>query len=949
MTAAGLIGFGLGGAGLGLGLWSYLYTAVEGRLDNAQPIYLLAGMFVFGIAGGAALGMIYSWIASASDQDEPTYHRTWLDPKRYIVVSILLILIVILFRPILNTVRQTLTPVEAQLSTILGSNTIGTHWSDIQQIQSIPSEASNPGMYVTPEGLISVVWSQPGGNQIQQVLLLQGQYDRESNQTEWEMPILVSEHGAVDNPSAQVAIDSNGGMHVVWNADNDDEGSGIYYSQCSADECTHAIVLSNSNDLNCIPSTGEGSHSNMAASIAFNHGEIMVSWYNNSGALPFTTWSTGALPQENPLGCIPIGGSISMDASEAPQLVSGPDDGFSIIYSNTESSIQISQYQEGQWSSVYPALGNGKYPTIHVDSNDEIHAAWCDNDGVLNYWYAENSQAVSTIPCTSRPVLSTDNRQAIRILWYSDVVENSFSMLSNNSVLYEVIQLDGGWSPPTIVTQNRSDIQPVLSNAGEDSFHLVWSDWNDMGSYLNYTTQVQYHCDVGQFEGINQVLFEIAGQAKYRAPGTVIPACQNRYDNLVFTPNPEPAFSDDNPYKNGAFELASNLIQDAKYEVLFATMWYDKDLNSDSPGSVLAVGVAELYRQLQEHPENYPRGLTVRLLLGNPPEFATGEYSDQTWSVISDLRDAGVDKMVDPELGWSLEVANFKGALPHSHVKTLIIDGKTAIAAGFNTTYNHFPIDHSSEKGNSRHDLGIQLTGPIAQDTQRVFDDLWAGADRRHCSDLHPPVDQVWQATCFDTPATSEHVPEVLRYYLPGDEAVAFSMYRSHKRDEADQLIISAISEAQESIDTIHVNFTLPLICDLNLLFNLCTIENSLAYMQNLLIAAEDNGTNVRILLKLNPIEGIENLIAIELFIEYLQERGLDDRVQVRVFEGDVHHKSILIDDELLIVGSQNFHYSAFGEGAGLTEYSLGTDDPQAIEDYSRLFEYHWERAEAIE
>jgi hypothetical protein len=46
----------------------------------------------------------------------------------------------------------------------------------------------------------------------------------------------------------------------------------------------------------------------------------------------------------------------------------------------------------------------------------------------------------------------------------------------------------------------------------------------------------------------------------------------------------------------------------------------------------------------------------------------------------------------------------------------------------------------------------------------------------------------------------------------------------------------------------------------------------------------------------------------------------------------------------LLIIISHNFHYSAWGEG-GLTEFSLATDSPAAIEAYHDLFEYQWERS----
>ena len=126
-----------------------------------------------------------------------------------------------------------------------------------------------------------------------------------------------------------------------------------------------------------------------------------------------------------------------------------------------------------------------------------------------------------------------------------------------------------------------------------------------------------------------------------------------------------------------------DLIREAEYEVLFSTMWYDAPQNNDSPGSVIAGAVGDLYRQLKANPERYRRGLTVRIMLGNPPELAVGETSGQLWTLIDDLRHAGIDKMIDQEIGWRLEVADFEGAIPHSHVKTLVIDGKTAAANGF--------------------------------------------------------------------------------------------------------------------------------------------------------------------------------------------------------------------------------------------------------------------------
>ena len=67
--------------------------------------------------------------------------------------------------------------------------------------------------------------------------------------------------------------------------------------------------------------------------------------------------------------------------------------------------------------------------------------------------------------------------------------------------------------------------------------------------------------------------------------------------------------------------------------------------------------------------------------------------------------------------------------------------------------------------------------------------------------------------------------------------------------------------------------------------------------------------------------------------------------VEVRKFPGELHAKTALIDEEFLIIGSQNYNYSAFGDGDGLAEYSFGTNDAEAIEDYLKMFEYYWDLA----
>lgn len=91
-------------------------------------------------------------------------------------------------------------------------------------------------------------------------------------------------------------------------------------------------------------------------------------------------------------------------------------------------------------------------------------------------------------------------------------------------------------------------------------------------------------------------------------------------------------------------------------------------------------------------------------------------------------------------------------------------------------------------------------------------------------------------------------------------------------------------------------------------------------------------------------MKGIENSLALGELQAEIKALGLEDRVEIRAFPGPVHAKVTLVGDEFLIVGGHNFHWSAFGTGGGLAEYSMGVTDPQAIEEYQRFVDYYWEK-----
>jgi len=493
------------------------------------------------------------------------------------------------------------------------------------------------------------------------------------------------------------------------------------------------------------------------------------------------------------------------------------------------------------------------------------------------------------------------------------------------------------------VARTPGPVTPAMTTDSQGNLVLVWADADQE---MMVAIQEHYQCDDADLSYLELAGMTEALEKNLRPVGTEIPYCRNQYERIEYTPNPEPEFSDLPATQDGAFDYLAAMTDVAQYEVLFTTMEYAPNDTPPSPGSVLARGVADLYNKVKTNPADYPRGMTVKILLGNYPELSTFTYGDQIYAAINDFRDAGVEKMVDPDIGWRLEVANFPGTYPHSHTKFVVVDGKQVLGVGYNFGYLHLPVDHPSGQGFDMLDLGLQITGPVAQDAISAFDDMWSGADQIHCDDFHPPEEDDWQDTCQPVVATNGHVPEVLRTYLPPDGTDhAFSLYRSKDYKEADTFIAASLASAEESIDMIHVNFALEMICMANIIFpDTCTIDDALPWMDAVIEAVENSPVKVRAIIETANSNGLENRVAGNVLLAELESLGLGDRVELRFYNGKLHAKSTLIDESMLIIGSMNMHYSSWGE-KGLTEYALVTNAPEAIDEYQALFYTKWEEA----
>lgn len=918
---AGFIGFGIGGFGLGAGLYRYLLTLETANVQSGNRIWLIGAFVIFGLVGGAALGFVFSYL---SDKVYLPQKSKWW---HWALAGVIFLLILGAAWPVLAAFGDMLTPNDADLDVLLDSNTISTHWSDggaLSRIVALGGSPQKPVIAANDNGQLAQAWSQVTENG-SDIVLLPGTW--QDNRAVWQTPINVTNNLApTDNP--QIAIDSVGNSHIVW-----EEAGAILYSQCQREHCLPPMVLSN------VPACAPSASIHTTPSLAIDEADsLMVVWQTHTGQLLYRNLSVSGQPADNAVDCVTTE-TIQMSQ---PRLDATTDSHFALVFVGGDDAIYTMTYADGQWGSLSPVLGNGRSPNILLDAQNDIHLAWCNDADELIYAVEGSQQTASPFACSGRPEMVLDNEGTLHLIWYGDEVVDGNGRFQPNNLLYESTLVNGAWTEPAIIQRTGIPGQPAVA-ATDSHIHLVWPQSTANGDDLAIAHFEPYSCEAYPPQGISQTAYNVARGPQYRPQEDLIPYCQNQVHQLVHMPNPDPAFSDETPNPNGGFDEFAQLAQTAQYEVLFTTMWYEADQNQDSPGYVVAESVAVLYEKLKANPEAYPRGLTVRILTGNPPQLNLQPFSDQSYSVLANLRKAGVDKLVDPEIGWRVEVADFDGAMPHSHTKFMVVDGKSALVAGFNMEYKHYAVDHPSGLGESKQDLGISVTGPVVQNTQRAFDDLWEGSVQTVCSDFYPPHG-IWQLTCRQETAVVDHVPEVLKYYVPDADSHIFSMYRSKNHDEADSIVGLSLGAAQNQVDAMHVMFSMEAVCDLNLLFELCDFGEATEYLEGLMQAAE-NGAHIRLIIYPKPLNGIESSVAYDVFLQELEDRGLRDQVEIRFLEELLHYKTTLIDDEYLVIGSQNFHYSAYGQEDGLSEYGLGTNDPEAIADYQRLFEYQWERS----
>lgn len=428
-------------------------------------------------------------------------------------------------------------------------------------------------------------------------------------------------------------------------------------------------------------------------------------------------------------------------------------------------------------------------------------------------------------------------------------------------------------------------------------------------------------------------------------------ACANVVGPLLFFPQQDvslgSAAQPSSPH--GAFDLLAEQIRGAQREVLLSNMFWDD--GPEAPGRVLARAIADLRAQVQRHPERYPRGVVVRLLLGNG--IGQGGFDlnphQGLQALLRSLQAAGLPMPGQPEsvAGFHLEVSSWPYLTPHSHVKLLILDGRTALIGGYNVTSQHLPPGMPDSQ--NTHDLALTVSGPAARQAAATFDDLWEHSRRVECRLQRPTSGPEWYCPPDKINAASTHT--WLTDSMPVGSAWAFPLYRRSGFENADSAIEQLLGAADTQLDLLQSQVSGTFGCTLTWgAPSGCRFpQDALPMWRAVLDAIEQRHIHVRLLIDEDPgtfkIEGQTFVYAMR---NVLNERGLSEYFEVRYFSGGrLHSKVILVDKEMAALGSYNLHYSSQGP-EGLNEYAVATSDAATVSQLQQLFEAEWKKSKPV-
>ena len=170
-----------------------------------------------------------------------------------------------------------------------------------------------------------------------------------------------------------------------------------------------------------------------------------------------------------------------------------------VAYTNAANAIKVRYTEDGaQTWSAEEAVDGGDRPTIAIDSNDDLHLAYCDTDGEWKPYYRKRTKSTGTWgaqeePASSatdagNPAIAVDGSDNVHLVWQG---KGYGTQTTYQNIHYNKRTTSWGTvEAVTDINSSYSQTQPSLSVDSTGDCHCVWYG-NGTGTYPG-TVDVSY-------------------------------------------------------------------------------------------------------------------------------------------------------------------------------------------------------------------------------------------------------------------------------------------------------------------------------------------------------------------------------------------------------------------------------------------------------------------------
>jgi hypothetical protein len=343
-------------------------------------------------------------------------------------------------------------------------------WTSPVNISRTRGFSGRPAIAMDTSGGIHVVW-RDDSNDSPEIY-----YGAKAVGYKWRRPRNISRTSGVSGRPA-IAVDANGIIHVVWR-DNTSGNTEIYYARRPVGyRWTMPTNISNT--------PGE----TLKEAVAADHtNNVHVLLEDKSSGI----WQIYYTKTEGHAWTDPVDISNAPENSAWPSIVVGPNNDLHTIYgsyisNNMEIVYSCSENTGGDWTdpiNVSSTVGRSERPSIAVDNQNNLYVVWCERfPNKSEIYYSENTggdwtdpiNISDTLGLSERPAVVADLNNAIHVVW-----QDSSPGIAE---IYYTYNEGSGWTSPVNISNSpgRSFI-PSMAVGPDNALHVVWED-NVSGNY----------------------------------------------------------------------------------------------------------------------------------------------------------------------------------------------------------------------------------------------------------------------------------------------------------------------------------------------------------------------------------------------------------------------------------------------------------------------------------